>query len=397
LGNVLSFKTGPLVTIDYGEAIGANSLKSLNIALANHFTEIFTGYFNEDKSVATMKCFMDSQSNLFSFIKGEILNKVVLNNYLGDIAKSYAFAINLIKQARIEIYDPWFAMGNLRYQITHNLKISKSKGFSVEFDIIDPTNNKNFKLWLTQHSLLMQNIDLFYIVINKFDGISDYNNIKEIYRNHLIQEAINEVEFYIIKYLEGKTRAYMLYDTGTAIGYQHLVPKLKSDGTLYHATKEAIDYMPKTPAHFDIDLTTREGRNKGRYLLEHIIRIITTTTDIFVFKEDGALIEDKTLGFGVSQLGILRYNQIFSENINQVFSQAGIDPFPYAERNYFEAYQATFDSDLIIDPIRSRKTWLNLFGHSLGSRGDFLKYRKYIFEGTSEYCEYLRNFLVSSF
>jgi len=114
----------------------------------------------------------------------------------------------------------------------------------------------------------------------------------------------------------GKARVYILSDTGyPELGFQYLVPQTHMDGggnEMIHAKAlETRVWLPKKKPYFDIDLSSSDSS----IILEHLARIMLSTTDLILFKEEGAIFTDNDL-FAVCHSGFFKPNEIYSVGDN---------------------------------------------------------------------------------
>jgi len=352
--------------------------------MAEHFGISYLDYYANHLDISDdqllMKQFVDSQTKLFKFIKSEIIKKVVTGNLLGSQDKNYWFATRLIQRARHELYSPNYDLKDnlLRRQLEKQL-IKKPEIMQLSFHKIKiPGTTIDFILTIKQSDVL--NIDFRSWGLNKkLHDCGLYTKLKPAYVNQYIQDTTDYLKTFIKALTGGKARIFILTDTGDAnLGYQYLVPQQNRDGAIYKEALKSREWLPKGPSYFDIDLTSKNPRD--RIILEHLVNIMLGTTDLIVIKEEGGAIDDGEMICAFNQYKFFRPNEIHSgPSSGKVY-----DAYKY--NNY--QMKITAQS---IKFYKRGSAWFNYMGWSFGGGSEFHNYLNSIFNDLSNY---LNQFLV---
>lgn len=229
--------------------------------------------------------------------------------------------------------------------------------------------------------------------IRKLTEAGFFKQNKHLYTDKIIADTADNLKTLIKTLSSGKARVFILHDTGDSeLGYQHLVPYINKNGEVAKSALNHFEWIPKifdgdrkdVRPYFDIDLTSESSED--HYILEHLVKVILSTTDTIVVKKEGASASSTEYVFAFNQYGFLEPNQIFSgEGPNDFYGS-------YEYSNYqmrLERKTNTFKGKV--------RNWFNYLGWSYGGAAegtDFMNYLSYTLDvGNDDYCRYLRKFL----
>lgn len=385
VNNQLRFKTGPLIAIDKSGGFCAKSPKLLSMRMAEHFGNSYLDYYANHLDISNdqllMKQFVESQTELFKFIKSEIIKKVITGNLLGSQAKNNWFATRLIQRIRQDIYSPRSeaAVKNLRWQLETLLRSSHDSTIELIFHgIKTPGSTNDFVLILSQISVLKSDFRLWGHQRRLSDD-SLFINLKSTYVNQYIQDTTDYLKTFIKTLTGGKARIFILTDTGDAdLGYQYLIPQQNRDGDIYKEALKSREWLPKGPSYFDVDLTS-EG-SQDLIILKHLVNVMLGTTDLIVIKEEGGAIDDRKMICAFNQYKFFRPNDIHSGPTDgKVY-----DAYKYNNYQMIITTQS-------IKFYKRRSAWFNYMGWSFGSGSEFHNYLNSIFNDPENY---LNQFLI---
>lgn len=328
-----------------------------------------------------MKQFVESQTELFKYIKRKIIEKVVTGNLLGSQAKDYWFATKLIQKARFELYDPTYSSTKpfLRRQLEKQLTDKKERINLLFNGVKVPGTSIDFVLTIKQSEVL--NIDFRSWGLNKkLHDYGIYKNSKPLYMNHFIQDTTDYLKTLIKILTGGKARIFILTDTGDAdLGYQYLVPQQKEGGEFHTAALRSRQWLPKGPSYFDIDLTSENSQD--RLILEYLVNVMLGTTDLIVIKEEEGTIDDGKMICAFNQYRFFRPNDINS----------GPSDGKVYDSLKFNNYQVKI-TEQSIKFYKRGSQWFNYMGWSFGPNSEFYYYLNSILNDPENY---LNQFLIA--
>ena len=229
--NLLRFNTGPLIALDKAGGFSAKSPRKLSMRMAEHFGHSYLDYYAKHLDISNgqllMKQFIESQTNLFKFVKSEIIKKVITGNLFGNRAKNNWFATRLIRRARHELFSPSYdsTQNFLRRQLEDQL-IEEDPIIKLSFHNVKlPGTSNDFVLRTTQSDILSTNFRSWGYNKRLYEKV--YMSSKPAIMKQIIQDKTDYLESLITTLTNGgkKARIFILTDTGDAnLGYQYLVP-----------------------------------------------------------------------------------------------------------------------------------------------------------------------------
>ncbi|KKM69104.1 hypothetical protein LCGC14_1454200 [marine sediment metagenome] len=410
MDNALIFNTGPLVAID--SVISANTPRKLSTNIARDFA---TSYLTSYTATRDMKIpqlvlprFIESQKHLFEFIKKEIKSQVEDANYLGDKGKSVRFATEIVKKARMSIFDPDFTKGQIRYQIEKSLTDLTTRYNEYQeiifHGIIDPNKGGNFVLKISQIKLLESNFQSWGYIKNLHENNGFFKHSKNpMYIDNYIIDTADNIGTKISKFASGKARIYILHDTGDPnLGYQYLKPQTSHateenpNGLVYVEALKHMKWIPKVEknsegkddrtkirTYFDVDLNPKNSKDK--YILQHLVKVVLSTTDIIVVKEEGASWSDSEYTFAFNQYGFL--------SPSQIHSGSGTDTFYGSDKTGFRLFNYQMNLVKQTASFNSPLDWLLSPGWTFGGGSDFHQYLNNLFANNDDYSKLLEQYL----
>lgn len=203
---------------------------------------------------------------------------------------------------------------HLRHQLESQLTESDKMTIKLSFSgITDPKTKKDFEFILDQSKVLSNEFEFRFWGHSRTlydDGV--FKDSKSEYIDQYIRDTADNLKIMSETLAGGNVRVYILSDTGDPeLGFQHLVPQSYIDGggneIIYHEALRTRVWLPKKKPYFDIDLSSSDSS----VILEHLARIMLSTTDLILFKEEGAAFTDNDI-FAVSHSGFFKPNEIYS-------------------------------------------------------------------------------------
>ena len=304
----IEFPYGPLVFIDQsitqqlikGESKiwGTSADQKLSMALGEMFQDHYYKYLKLDK----FSDFVDSQTNLFNFLKEKVIREANFLLMKGAIV-TYGQMTSIISRALTKLRQGIFRAKagegqSMRRTIDDFLKDSHDT--RLKLTILD-----NFYIYITQKELLSVEFSRWGGTRELYSEKDYYKTILSAYRKQQIKNIVNTLE----KIIESG-------DLGG--GKVRLIPIFSDDGVGYQYEEHKNwlqPYIPRKP--LDIDLSNPDNT---LYQLEHVAYMMNTFDCVFIMTEAG---ETLSAGSGNQKIvdkmilafnrdGLLRLEDIFS-------------------------------------------------------------------------------------
>ena len=298
-----TFPYGPLVFTDPSivqqtiNAISASADRKLSQVLAGMFQDHYYKYLKLDR----FSNFVDSQTNLFDFLKEKVVRKANSLLMTGDIV-TYSQMTSMVSRAltklRRGVFHALAGEGqSIRADIDNFLK--KSHDARLKITLLD-----DFYIYVTQEELLT-------VEFSRWTGTRDiyekdyYLTILKAYRKQQIKNIVSTLENIIESNVLGN-------------GKVRLIPIFNDDGVGYQYREHKNwlqPYIPRKP--LDIDLSNPDN---SLYQLEHVAYMMNTfdcafimteaDTSLFIESGNKKIIDKMILAF--NRDGLLRLEDIYS-------------------------------------------------------------------------------------
>ncbi|KKL98685.1 hypothetical protein LCGC14_1821950 [marine sediment metagenome] len=302
----IEFPYGPLVFIDpsivqqtiktESTSYGTSADRRLSQTLAEMFQDHYYKYLKLDR----FSNFVDSQTNLFDFLKENVIRKANFLLMTGAIV-TYGQITSIISRALTKLRQGIFhakAAGaqSIRADIDNFLK--KSHDARLKITLLD-----NFYIYITQKELLSVEFSSWGGTRELYTEKEYYKTILSPYRKQQIKNIVNTLEKIIKSDVlgNGKVRLIPIFNE-EGVGYQYKE---------YVAQNRA--YVPRRP--LDIDLSNPDNT---LYQLEHVAYMMNTYDCAFIMTEadealsdQNAMVVDKMI-LAFNRDGLLRREDIFS-------------------------------------------------------------------------------------
>lgn len=326
-------KIGPLIGVQSQKSLVRYIPKRLSQDFAKNFVYNFYKFSENVYSIDDNfieKSYIQSQDNLYDFLKAEFHKKIILGNYLGDMRLDRDLLDKILSNVRIKLYNTKYHTSfksisriieaSLYYDKNIPLNV-RANTIDLEIDqVIDPKTNRPFKLTIQKEELLQVDFKLW----GRGDILSSIS--KETTKSALtstVSNLMDHLKELIMDETVGnkKVRIFPLVrivSGGKDYGYQYLVPDRKADGSIKAKALKYLTYLPKSKPYFDIDLSNPGSKQfkQSLYQLEHIIFSLLPDMQgdlAFIVKEQDATYNDGKMLFGFNREGYFDKDELFSD------------------------------------------------------------------------------------
>jgi hypothetical protein len=350
------FPIGPLPSIE--GIVASDDYKDFIRKIGHNFEDQYRdAHLDNIKNI--LREFSKSQTKIFELIRQRIFTKITLENPFGDKAKNKMFEDKLTDKAWRDLFYTRIArvgFDTIRKKLEDFSRSTLGEYTRIYFDgLTDPSTGNNFFITISKQELIdLGFIEWGYIDIGHELPLDTQYDLKVDYNSKYQENLVEIMEDIINKWcaVEGEelgiARIFPLEYIDDYLGYQFIIPRISSSGTVYAHALKHLKYIPKSPPYFEINLNTPEGRLE----LARITAILISTDFAFVVKDSAGEWDDGRMICAFNFNGFL--------DKDEIYSVSGVNDFFIA--NKLENYQMVIDEvpqDFFISEYSMR--WISYF------------------------------------